>query len=70
MLLSTKCAVVTSQSLETCKFVVNSERGTRNQAIKVVQILRSGHELKGLQQFPGFLPTTKQGICRVVKDGH
>ena len=42
---------------------------TRNQAVKVTKILHSGHEFKSLQQFPpGFLPTTKQVICRVLNE--
>ena len=42
---------------------------TRNQAVKVTKILRSGHEFKSLQQFPPrFLPTTKQVICRVLNE--
>ena len=42
---------------------------TRNQAAKVMQLLRSGHELKSLRQFtPGFLPTTQQEICRVLNE--
>ena len=40
---------------------------TGNQAVKVTQIVRSGHELKSLLQF-GFLPTTMQVMCRVVNE--
>ena len=44
---------------------------TRNQAVKVTKILRSGHEFKSLQQFPpDFLPTTKQVICRVLNEAN
>ena len=42
---------------------------TRNQAVRVTQILRSGHELKSVQQFPpGVLPTTQHVICRVSNE--
>ena len=42
---------------------------TRNQAVKVTKILHIGHEFKSFQQFPtGFLPTTKQVICRVLNE--
>ena len=41
---------------------------TRNQADEVAQILRSGHKLKSMQQSLGFLPTTKQVICRVLNE--
>ena len=42
---------------------------TRNQAVKVTKILHCGHEFKSVQQFPpGFLPTTKQVICRVLNE--
>ena len=32
----------------------------------MTQILRNEHELKSMQQFPGFLPTAKQVICRIL----
>ena len=38
--------------------------------LEVTQILRNGYEVKSLQQFPGFLPTTKQVICRVLNEGN
>ena len=34
----------------------------------MTQILRNGHELKSMQQFPGFLPTAKQVICRILNE--
>ena len=34
----------------------------------MTQILRSGQELKSMQQFFGFLTTTKQVICRILNE--
>ena len=42
---------------------------TRNQTIKVTKTLHSGHEFKSWRQFPpGYLPTIKQVICRILNE--